>query len=454
MGRKFVFLQGVSSPFFSRLADWLRARGEEVRRVNLCAGDALYWRGKPAWSYRGPREGFAAWLEKRIVEHGLTDLVLFGDQRPHHRAATALAREHGLRVHAFEEGYIRPNWITLERGGVNAASALPRNAAWYLEASAALADPGEGRRVLPSLAPRVAHDMAYHSANVANPLAYPGYRTHRPRVAAVEYAAWARRYAGFAHRRGRDAARIAALIERRTPFYFLPLQLNGDAQIVHHSPFGAMANALPAILRSFARRAPAGTLLVMKNHPFDTGLVDYARLIGRLEGELGLRGRVVFLETGDVPKLLDHALGVVVVNSTVGFSALQHRRPTKVLGKAIYDLPGMTFQGALDDFWSRLAPPDLDLVRAFRNVVVHATQVNGGFYSRQGIATALEGCTRLLEPRSRLQQLLEAIPARRPAEAELVRIRRPVAPRSPARALRPRLLEPRFERHEERAVPE
>jgi hypothetical protein len=41
--------------------------------------------------------------------------------------------------------------------------------------------------------------------------------------------------------------------------------------------------------------------------------------------------------------------------------------------------------------------------------------LNGGFYSRQGMATALAGCERLLEPRSRLEQLLEAFPALRSA---------------------------------------
>jgi hypothetical protein len=41
---------------------------------------------------------------------------------------------------------------------------------------------------------------------------------------------------------------------------------------------------------------------------------------------------------------------------------------------------------------------------------VHATQVNGGFYTATGIATLLAGCERLLEPRSRLEELLERFP--------------------------------------------
>jgi capsular polysaccharide export protein len=415
VARKFLFLQGPSTPFFSRLGDALRNAGEGVFRVNFCAGDALYWRGKPAWDYRGEARGFGEWLERRIAQHALTDLVLFGDQRPLHRAAAAIARERRLRVHAFEEGYVRPNWITFERGGVNAASALPREARWYFQANAALPDAGEGLRVAPSIRSRAAHDMAYHAANLANPLAFPGYRTHRQRLASTEYAGWALRYARFPYWQRRDHARIEALLGRGEPFYFMPLQLNGDAQIVRHSPFGDMASALRPVLRSFARHAPRETRLVLKNHPLDPGLVPHAGRIERLAAELGVSDRVTFLETGSLPRLLDHALGVVVVNSTVGFSALQHGRPLKTLGKAIYDLPGMTFQGSLDDFWGRLPTPDLALVRAFRNVVIHATQVNGGFYCPHGMATAIAGCARLLEPRSRLEQLLAAFPARRGA---------------------------------------
>ena len=39
-----------------------------------------------------------------------------------------LARRRSLRLHLFEEGYLRPDWITLEREGVNANSRLPDRA--------------------------------------------------------------------------------------------------------------------------------------------------------------------------------------------------------------------------------------------------------------------------------------------------------------------------------------
>src|SRR3990172_3288595 len=61
---KFLFLQGVASPFFSRLADWLIAKGCEVFRINFCVGDAIYWRGKLAWNFRQRVESLPAFMQE------------------------------------------------------------------------------------------------------------------------------------------------------------------------------------------------------------------------------------------------------------------------------------------------------------------------------------------------------------------------------------------------------
>ena len=82
---------------------------------------------------------------------------------------------------------------------------------------------------------------------------------------------------------------------------------------------------------------------------------------------------------------------MVVVNSTTGLSALHHGRPVTVLGSAIFDMPGLTFQGPLDRFWQEKTPPDPELFRAFRRVVLTPAQVNGSFFTEAGIALAIEG---------------------------------------------------------------
>jgi capsular polysaccharide export protein len=47
------------------------------------------------------------------------------------------------------------------------------------------------------------------------------------------------------------------------------------------------------------------------------------------------------------------------------------------------------------------------LFRAFRNTVIHATQVNGDFFTRDGIALAIDGCGRMLAERSPLEDLFD-----------------------------------------------
>jgi capsular polysaccharide export protein len=187
----------------------------------------------------------------------------------------------------------------------------------------------------------------------------------------------------------------------------LPLQLNGDAQIVHHSPFRDMGEVIDLVLRSFAWHAPGGAEILIKNHPLDTGLFPYRRHIARLAMELDLRERVHYVESGHLPTLFRHAAGVVVVNSTVGLSALHQGRPTKALATAIYDLPGLTSRAELDGFWLEPTPPEPALYRAFRNTVIHATQINGDFFTREGIAMAVSGCRRMLADRSPLDNLFD-----------------------------------------------
>lgn len=406
--RSFLFLQGVSSPFFPRLADRLAADGHLVHKINFNCGDQLYWGARAAWNFRGPLDALQPFVEGKIDAYGITDLVLFGDRRPVHRPAISLARARGIRTHVFEEGYFRPYWVTLERDGVNGNSRLPRDPAWFMRVGASLPDYGDGEAFAASFQVRAAHDIAYHLAGIANPLFYPRYRTHSPYSAAVEYLGYARRFPLlWLHANAAAKAVVERLIRDRTRYFLLPLQLNNDAQILHDSPFGNMDEVIDYVMRSFAAHAPREARLVIKNHPLDAGLDNHARQVRALARRFDLAGRVDYLEAGDLNALLAHAEGLVTVNSTVGTAALLHYKPTIALSNPIYNLAGVTFQGTLDAFWRNAPPPDAELCRRFRNTVIHATQVNGGFYSRAGIALAVANSQRILEAeRSPLEALL------------------------------------------------
>jgi capsular polysaccharide export protein len=407
-GRRFLFLQGLATPFFDALGRHLRAQGAVTLRVNFCPGDEIYWHG-PAVQFRGPREDLRAFYESLFDEHRFTDLILFGDTRAVHQPALKAARRRNVRVHVFEEGYLRPYWVTVERGGVNAHSPLPRDPSWYLEARRALPPPPEVVEERNNPTTRALQDMGYHLSNTAAPLLYPRYQTHRPRHPAREYAGWAWRLPQLPLRRRSEEKALHEILAGSAPVFFFPLQLTGDSQITKHSAFSGIAEAMETVIKSFARHAPRDARLIIKNHPLDTGLDRHAVTARRLARQYDVEQRVYFFETGHLPTIAERAQGTVVVNSTVGLAALGHKCPVKTLAEPIYAMPGLTFQGSLDDFWREAKPPDEKLYRAFREVLLATTQVNGNFFTKRGINLAVQNCDRMLAEESPLEELMRRI---------------------------------------------
>ncbi|MFP3343130.1 capsular biosynthesis protein [Halomonas sp. SIMBA_159] len=397
--RSFLFLQGVCSPFYQRLARRLTDDGHRVVKVNFNAGDMLYWQRTHAKSYlfRGPLSELPEYISRLRQRHDITDQIMFGDQRPVHRPAIEQAPEAGVRTHVFEEGYFRPYWVTLEREGVNGHSLLPRDPTWFFETGKALPELPKPTHFHSPFKVRAQHDVAYHVAGLLNPLLAPHYRNHSPVTAPVEYAGYIKRFQQLKSWKKRDAKRIKALIESGTPYFMLPLQLNTDAQIRYHSPYSHMEEVMDYVMGSFAQHAPNDALLCIKNHPLDMGLDNYTKTITRLSTFYGLEGRIVYLESGDLNQLLGHAKGTVTVNSTVGLVSLEHQCPTFTLSDPIYNLAGLTYEGALDEFWQQPPPPSAQLFHYFRKTVMYATQINGGFYCRPGIDLAVNNAAHILE---------------------------------------------------------
>src|SRR5581483_2246786 len=176
--RAFVFLQGPPGPLFQRLGAALAEKGAAVYRINLSGGDRYDWHDASD-EFRGLFSDWPVFFDKFLREKQITDLVLFGDCRPHHSVALGIAAAREVRTHVLEEGYLRPDWMTFEREGVNARSKLSRDKDWFLM---------EARRLPrePDLPPvtaafkRRARDSYWHYHHVLDGrFRYPHYRSHR-----------------------------------------------------------------------------------------------------------------------------------------------------------------------------------------------------------------------------------------------------------------------------------
>lgn len=389
-GRRVLLLQGPLGPFFRRLAQDLRAAGAEVHKIDFNGGDLLF-SPAGALAYRGTLDDWPAFFRRFLDAYLIDTVLLFGDCRPMHVAAHRIAASRGIEIGVFEEGYVRPNYITLERFGVNGHSPIPRSSDFYR--TTARQEIPAALEVPPPFWHAAAWAVLYYlAAALLRPL-FPHYRHHRP-LSLLEAWPWLRSGWRKLACRFRERGAQQELASAWSGRYFLvPLQVHNDAQVHVHSDFDSVEAFIEHVIVSFARHAAADVLLVIKHHPMDRGYHDWTKLIAELAGRHGLAGRVRYLHDQHLPTLLEHAQGVVVLNSTVGLSALHHGRPLKVCGAALYDMEGLTWQGRLDAFWRQAGEMrvDRELYERFSDYLVKTTQLNGSFYRRLAIPGSSAG---------------------------------------------------------------
>ena len=399
--KTFLFLQGPPGVFARKLGNELRRRGHRVLRVNFCVGDWLNWRGHEVINYRGRLRDWPGVLRELIDREGVTDLLYYADRHPYHSAAIAVAGSAGIRAINYEYGYFRPDFLTFERGGMSAYSHFPADPGQILDiARNGLPPPNFTVHFPQPFAKEAINEIAYNLSNVLCVLSFPHYQSDRFYNPFFEYLSWLPKLFSASRRRMHAESVIADLLAGNASYFVFPLQQESDYQIRANSPFPHLRDAVRTVIGSFAASAPADARLVIKAHPLQSGMVPWQALVNEHAKTAGVQERVQFIDGGDLNTLLEHAQGVVLVNSTVGFHALQTGCPVKVLGVAVFDIPGLSFQGPLDEFWNAPTAPDAALRDAFARVLIAATQVKGNFYHPEGRAVAVrEAASRLIDQR-------------------------------------------------------
>lgn len=383
----FLFLQGPHGPFFHRLGQMLRQAGATVWRVGFNAGDRAFWFRAPGYiPFEGCLEDWPDTFARLIAEKGITDIVLYGDTREVHATAVAQAKAAGLTVHVFEEGYMRPFWVTYERGGSNGNSRLMQMTVAQMRA--ALASSDMDTPVPPArwgdMRQHIFYGALYHWFVMFRNGDYPQFRTHRDLAVHKEFSLYFKRLllmpVHWTKRR---------LAERRIhnggfPYHLVLLQLEHDSAFRMHSPFDKMTDFVDMVLRGFAEGAPRHHHIVFKAHPLESGQLPLARHIRQMAAQLGLSGRVHFVRGGKLAQLLNDARSAVTVNSTAAQQVLWRGIPLRAFGSAVFDKPEFVSTQPLPDFFARAERPDLAAYRDYRLYLLETSQLPGGFYSVRG----------------------------------------------------------------------
>ncbi|SHH72233.1 capsule biosynthesis protein [Cognatishimia maritima] len=385
--RVFLFLQGPHGPFFQRLADMLCQSGATCWRVGFNAGDAFFWKDPACFiPFQDAPEEWEQTYEALLTERNVTDIVLYGDTRAHHRVAVKIAKARGLTVHIFEEGYLRPFWVTYERDGSNGNSRLMDMT--IPQMTLAL----EGSDLDPPMPPAHWGDMRhhvfygalYHWFVMFRNQGFRNFRPHRALSVQQEFRLYLRRLLRMPFHAIERWLATRRVTHGGFPYHVALLQLEHDSSFQDHSPFSSMSEFIELVTENFAAGAPKHHHLVFKAHPLEDGRVPVRQTIATCAKNHGIADRVHFVRGGKLAKLLKEVRSAVTVNSTAAQQVLWRGIPLKIFGKAVYDQPEFISDQSLREFFGGALRPDMAAYRDYRRYLLETSQVAGGFYSHRG----------------------------------------------------------------------
>ncbi len=374
-----LLIQGKMGSFFSRFASFLMKQGIIVSKINLNAGDAFFYQHhERVFNYKDSLDKFNIFLKNLINNEQIDAVVCFGDCRPHHMIASKVCQQEKTSFFVFEEGYLRPDYITFQEHGINGYSRLDVSKIEELQTAndTPLFTDNRFYRLCFSA-------IIYYIIVQAKRHEYPHYHHYRDMSAWQEAMTWLK--APFVKFKGylSDKNLMNHLEENLKNQYFVVcLQVYNDSQITYHSDYRDIIEFIDEVIISFAKFAPKNYHLVFKHHPLDRAHRRYGDMIAEKARQLGIAKRVHYGCDMHLPTLIKHSSGMVIINSTTGLQSIYHQKPTKAMGRAIYNIEKLTDQQPLDSFWQNPKKPDHHFYLKFREYLIEQTQLNGSFYGK------------------------------------------------------------------------
>ncbi|WP_192801070.1 MULTISPECIES: capsule biosynthesis protein [Campylobacter] len=375
-GKTVLLLQGPVGTFFHRLAIKMKKNKTKVFKLNFNGGDFLFYpSGKRCKCDEKDLENF---YESFFKEKKIDAIVMYNDCRLIHAKAIKVAKELGIGIWIFEEGYLRPYCITFEKDGVNANSSLPRDKNFYLSCNILTK---ESIKEIPGGFKFMAFSTFLYWLFSFLLAPFFNNKLHHRTLFPFEFLFWFRSlYRKYLYKL--TEKKLNQKIYSLEKKYFLAiLQVYNDTQIKHHYK-KSIEEFIEELILSFANHARAKSYLIFKHHPMDRGYRNYSKLINELSQKYHVEGRIFYVHDTYLPTLLKNALGCITINSTVGLSAILEGCPTKVCGNAFYNFEGLAYPKKLQFFWreAHAYKPNPSLVINFKNYLLNTNQFNGNFY--------------------------------------------------------------------------
>lgn len=390
--KNILFLQGPVSYFFKDMIDCTKDNNN-VFHITFNAADEFFTDKNYICPFKDIKENFESFLSNFLTNNKIDIVFLFGDERYFHKVVTNLinGKFKKVKIFVFEEGYVRPNYITIEENGVNNNSkSFPKNINFYK--SLKLKKPDVSKNLFfknQSLNMHI-YSIIYSIILFLFHYKYPHYKHHK-NINPFLHSFWGIRSLfrkilyKFTEKRERD------FLKENKEYFLVPLQVYNDFQVISHSNFKSVKKMIEYVLTSY-KKNNVNEYLVFKHHPMDRGIKNYKKHIDNLISKLEIdKNKIIYIHECNLPLFLKKAKGIITINSTVGISALYHHKPVKILGLANYNISNLTNKEyTLDLFWKKQYKPNIKILKNFYNYTLVKTQINGSFYQKFDIEKVFE----------------------------------------------------------------
>ncbi len=394
---KILLLQGPVGPFFNNLQRYLKRAGFLTKRIVFHSADALFSARNDTVRFSGSPMEWESWLHNELTHNRPDAIVLFGSNRPAHSIAHNIAEKFGIPVIALEEGYLRSGYISCELGGNNQRSPLNR---WK-----------QGNAHPPFSKPLSVHcsffmmcfwGATYYLTRSITKKEKETTLYHRQTGGAVkESLSWTSHMIRRLFLKIKERPTIKRLIKNSSKNYILvPLQTSHDAQIRFNSRGWDNKRLIQTCLKAL-NEAKSKDILVFKTHPLEENSHIFAAQLLEEAQSLGLAQKVLVLQSGKLGTLAQHSSGMIIINSTSGFSAFHHHVPLLVLGDAIFRKPSLVTvgnnQASIVQFLKRRSVKCPETISSFIDSVKSEALLPGDFYGLTTQQTTAANVVRYVE---------------------------------------------------------
>jgi len=311
---------------------------------------------------------YVAFVKQFLIHHAIDCVLMHNDLRWQHALTIKICQQLQIRYLVTEFGIFRPSTITVDKQGVNAYNSLSTQSDFYRNYKI---QSFEFKDYSQSIWQKIKTNSLFGCFLLINRIG--DFLRFNALLKNKEYQ-WLNYLKLLlpVHTQRQVSSDIPP------HYFFVPLQVNTDTQVLVHSDFVDMQGFIDCVETAYQQlplEIQQQYCLVFKIHPMEQGIHHYHF------------NKKSLINQSDSQQLIAHARLVITVNSTVGFEALLQHKPVLVLGDAFYKIQGITVSSTQANLVNAILTTinedtaiDVKLIDQFIAYLKYEYQINGNVY--------------------------------------------------------------------------